>query len=111
MPPSGVCFSGNMNTDTWQRATSRGWSGSMPGPVTGGGLVHGLATQSPSVGSPEELDPATLVARARDGDLPAFEALVRRYQRSMYALAARMLADPVDAEDVVQDVFVAAWRR
>ena len=57
------------------------------------------------------LDDATLVARARDGDLRAFEQLVRRYQRRIYQLALRMTASSADAEDVTQDVFLTAWRR
>lgn len=78
--------------------------------------MRGSATESSAAATPAAatsggLDPATLVARARDGDAPAFEALVRLYQRPMYALAVRMLADRGEAEDVVQDVFVAAWRR
>lgn len=59
----------------------------------------------------DALDDATLVARARDGDVAAFEQLVLRHQRTMYALAVRMLADRGKAEDAVQDVFLAAWRR
>jgi RNA polymerase sigma-70 factor, ECF subfamily len=60
--------------------------------------------------SPDVLDNATLVARARDGDVSAFEVIVRRYRASMYALAVRMLADRAEAEDVVQEVFIAGWR-
>ncbi|MGH3436310.1 MAG: RNA polymerase sigma factor [Sciscionella sp.] len=59
----------------------------------------------------DRLDDATLVARARDGDVTAFEQLVRRYQAPMYRLAVRMLASRSDAEDVVQEVFLIAWRR
>jgi RNA polymerase sigma-70 factor, ECF subfamily len=57
------------------------------------------------------LDDLTLVARARDGDVIAYEQLVLRYQGPMYRLAVRMLADRGDAEDVVQEVFLTAWRR
>ena len=57
------------------------------------------------------LDDATLVARARDGDLRAFEQLVRRYQRRIYQLALRMTASSADAEDVTQEVFLTARRR
>lgn len=57
------------------------------------------------------LDDATLVARARDGDVRAFEVLVCRYQGPMYRLALRMLSSRGDAEDVVQEVFLTAWRR
>ncbi len=39
-----------------------------------------------------ELDEATLVARARDRDVAAFEVLMRRYQRRIYVLCLRMLS-------------------
>lgn len=57
------------------------------------------------------LDDATLVTRARDGDVRAYEVLVLRYQGQMYRFAQRMLANRPDAEDVVQEVFLTAWRR
>ena len=68
---------------------------------------HGLDM----VNAPAVLDDATLVARARDGDVRAFEALVRRYQRRIYQLALRMTASTADAEDITQEVFLTAWRR
>lgn len=68
-------------------------------------------TSSTARGPAAELDDATLVARAASGDVRAFEQLVGRYQAPMYRLALRMLADRGDAEDVVQDVFLTAWRR
>ena len=52
-----------------------------------------------------------LADRARDGDARAFEELVRRNQRAMYAVALRILADPDDAEDATQSAFIAAWRQ
>jgi RNA polymerase sigma-70 factor (ECF subfamily) len=58
-----------------------------------------------------DLDEDTLVARARDGDVRAFEALVVRYQGAMYRLGLRMLGRSGEAEDVVQEVFLTAWRR
>jgi RNA polymerase sigma-70 factor (ECF subfamily) len=58
-----------------------------------------------------DLDDATLVARARDGDVRAFEVLVLRYQAPLFRLAARMLDDRWEAEDVVQEALVTAWRR
>ncbi|SEQ64816.1 RNA polymerase, sigma subunit, ECF family [Lentzea xinjiangensis] len=57
------------------------------------------------------LDDATLVARSREGDVRAYEHLVRRYQGPMYRLALRIVGGSGDAEDVVQDVFLTAWRR
>jgi RNA polymerase sigma-70 factor (ECF subfamily) len=65
----------------------------------------------PVVVDPVVIDDATLVVRAREGDLAAFEALVNRYQRRIYQLALRMTRNPADAEDIVQEVFLTAWRR
>jgi RNA polymerase sigma-70 factor (ECF subfamily) len=65
-------------------------------------------TAAPDTG---KLDTATLVIRACDGDVHAFEQLVTCYQAPMYRLAVRMLGRAGDAEDVVQEAFVTAWRR
>ncbi|HEY3895154.1 MAG TPA: sigma-70 family RNA polymerase sigma factor [Pseudonocardiaceae bacterium] len=56
-------------------------------------------------------DDLTLVVRAQEGDVRAFEALVRRYQRRFYRLAVRLLGNSSDAEEAVQDAFLSAWRR
>lgn len=53
---------------------------------------------------------AYLVRRAQDGYLDAFEELTRRHQGRGYAVAVRMLGDTHEAQDVVQDAFIAAWR-
>lgn len=60
----------------------------------------------------EALDPpdAQLVALARGGDYSAYEVLVRRYQRRIYALVYNMTSNKEDTEDLVQDVFVKAYR-
>ncbi|HEY0807415.1 MAG TPA: sigma-70 family RNA polymerase sigma factor [Pseudonocardiaceae bacterium] len=70
-----------------------------------------VVTYDPSADAGITLDDATLVARAREGDLRAYERLVLRFQGPMYRLAVRMLANRADAEDVVQDVFLTVWRR
>ncbi len=44
-----------------------------------------------------------------DGNADAFEPLVRRYQNAAFAVAMSFLRDRSDAEDVVQDAFVAAY--
>ena len=58
----------------------------------------------------ETFDDLTLVVRAQEGDVRAFETLVRRYQRRFYRLAMRLLGHRSDAEEAVQEAFVAAWR-
>ena len=57
------------------------------------------------------LDDATLVVRAREGDVDAFEDLVRRYQLPVYRIAVRILDDRCSAADIAQEAFVTAWRR
>src|SRR5689334_18796472 len=57
------------------------------------------------------LDDATLVVRAREGDVTAFEDLVRRYKVPVYRIAVRILNDPCSAADTAQEAFVTAWRR
>src|SRR6202158_1486715 len=51
-----------------------------------------------------------LIARARTGDGRAFDDLARREERALYRHAARIVVPGADAEDVVQDAFLSAWR-
>ena len=48
--------------------------------------------------------------RARAGDAGAFDSLARSYERALYAHVARIIGPGADAEDVVQDAFISAWR-
>jgi RNA polymerase sigma-70 factor (ECF subfamily) len=48
--------------------------------------------------------------RARRGDASAFDSLARSHERALYSHVARILGPGADAEDVVQDAFVSAWR-
>src|SRR5688572_6010449 len=54
---------------------------------------------------------AAAVALARDGDSEAFRALVERHSRAVFRLAHRMTGNPSDAEDVVQETFLKAYRQ
>jgi len=51
------------------------------------------------------------VARARSGDTDAFRALVERHSRPLFRLAFRMTGNTQDAEDVVQESFLRAFRQ
>ena len=51
------------------------------------------------------------LARARQGDSEAFRALVERHSRTVFRLAFRMTGNEQDAEDVVQESFLRAYRQ
>jgi len=57
--------------------------------------------------SPDDL---TLVVRAREGDVRAFEGLARRHQAALYRTAVRVTGDPGEAEDALQEAMLDAWR-
>lgn len=56
------------------------------------------------------MDEKHILARARRGDLVAFEELVRRNEKRVYAVALRSSGSPEDAADITQEVFLRAWR-
>jgi RNA polymerase sigma-70 factor (ECF subfamily) len=64
----------------------------------------------PGYGLTMSLDDAVLVARAREGELRAFEELVVRYRDPVFRLATRIVG-PDEAEDVAQDAFLRAFHR
>lgn len=51
-----------------------------------------------------------LVERVQSGDQAAFGLLVSKYQRKLLRVVMRLVRDPGDAEDVVQESFVRAYR-
>ena len=57
--------------------------------------------------TPSEVAELVLTCRAEGGD--AFEPLVRRYQHAANATAISLVRDAQDAQDIVQDAFVAAY--
>ncbi|HVW03327.1 MAG TPA: sigma-70 family RNA polymerase sigma factor, partial [Planctomycetaceae bacterium] len=48
-----------------------------------------------------------LIQRAKGGDFSAFEQLVSRYERRVFATALRIVGRREDAEEVVQDAFTS----
>src|ERR1700740_3165454 len=54
---------------------------------------------------------AAALARARRGDGEAFRELVERHSRSVFRLAFRMTGNEHDAEDVVQESFLRAYKQ
>ena len=65
---------------------------------------------APASAAPRAEDMA-LVARCRSGDLAAFEELYRAHAGRLFSVACRMLGNPTDAEDLLQDIFLSAHRK
>jgi len=53
---------------------------------------------------------APYVERARNGDMDAFEILVKKYEARVYQIASHMLANGEDARDAAQEAFIKAYR-
>src|SRR3989442_3184811 len=75
-------------------------------------MPHGSSRET-TFGSPlheRGLTDGDLIRRVARRDADAFEALYRRYARSVCGLALRRLGDRMTAEDAVQETFAAIWR-
>jgi RNA polymerase sigma-70 factor (ECF subfamily) len=57
------------------------------------------------------LNDARLVELARHGDEGAFTILVRRYERKLIRVLARLVRDPETARDLAQETFIRVYRR
>ena len=58
---------------------------------------------------PAAADDLALIGRAADGDLAAFEALMRRHNQQLYRAARSILRDEAEAEDAVQEAWWKAY--
>jgi RNA polymerase sigma-70 factor (ECF subfamily) len=59
---------------------------------------------------PEGIGDVELAARIADGDGAAFELMMRRHNRRLYRIARSVLRDSADAEDTLQEAYLAAYR-
>ena len=59
----------------------------------------------------EQHPDVALVLQARDGDVHAFETLVRKYDRQIFRIAQHITQNREDAQDVVQDAFLKAYEK
>ena len=78
-------------------------------------MATSKATRPPAVASAAagsgQADELALVERCRAGDLAAFEAIYRAHSGRLYSVACRVLGNPTDAEDMLQEIFLAAHRK
>jgi len=58
---------------------------------------------------PAPIEESVLVNRAREGDLPAYDELVKRYQERIYATLYHMTSNHEDANDLAQEAFIKAY--
>ena len=77
--------------------------------ATSKATVQSVASQS--AGSTSRAEDLALVERCRNGDLAAFETIYRAHSGRLYSVACRMLGNPTDAEDLLQEIFLAAHRK
>ena len=56
------------------------------------------------------IDEKTLVAKCVEGETPAFEELVFRYEKKIVAAAYRLCGNREEGEDMAQEAFIKAWR-
>jgi len=83
----------------------------------GGEVRRAMAAPSPAGPSSVEHqvdlqleDDETLVARTQKGDSAAFDVLIGRYKERLYATVYHMTANHEDANDLVQDTFIKAFK-
>ncbi len=62
-------------------------------------------------GTPNQLSDEALLNAIAGGAVWAMESLYQRYSRILYSLVYRMVANQQVAEDLLQDAFLAVWRR
>jgi RNA polymerase sigma-70 factor (ECF subfamily) len=78
------------------------------------GILEEMPQARPTEGSSrscgDAAQEATLVAAARSGDRAAFDALMALHLERVWNLVWRVLRHREDTEDVVQEVFLTAWR-
>jgi RNA polymerase sigma-70 factor (ECF subfamily) len=72
-------------------------------------MTLGDPTPLPAAGTLDDADVA-LARRIAAGDVAAFEGLMRQHNRRLYRLARAMLRDDAEAEDALQEAYLAAHR-
>jgi RNA polymerase sigma-70 factor, ECF subfamily len=71
----------------------------------------GDSARSPHHDSAERASDLDAIRRVASGDADALAELYDRHSRALFSLALRILGDPREAEEAVQDVFAQAWKQ
>lgn len=77
--------------------------------TSSGAAIGQLARQRPA--EPVAWTEAEAIRRAQGGDAAAFEFLYQLHSRRVYALCLRMVGNPADAEDLMQEAFLQLFRK
>jgi RNA polymerase sigma factor (sigma-70 family) len=75
-------------------------------------MSEGAPAKTPSAppANPDPLAEEVLVKQAKEGDLQAYDELIRRYQERIYATIYHMTANHEDANDLAQESFIKAYQ-
>ena len=76
---------------------------------TGGATIVSTGGRSLETTARQDTD-VTLATRARSGDVGAFGELVKKHERAICGVVGRMVENRDDVDDIVQDIFVTAFR-
>jgi RNA polymerase sigma-70 factor (ECF subfamily) len=84
----------------------------MTEPISGkpGNALKRLPENEQADSTPAPVEETELVARARKGDLKAYDQLVQRYQERIYATVYHMTSNHEDANDLAQEAFIKGFQ-
>jgi RNA polymerase sigma factor (sigma-70 family) len=72
-------------------------------------MIMSEPATTPDAGAPSETLESDLVKQAREGDLAAYDELIKRYQERIYATVYHMTSNHEDANDLAQESFIKAY--
>jgi len=83
---------------------------SEPAPLPEAELPTVVETPADDFAGHETAEDLVLVQRAQQGDVAAYDELVRRYQERVYATVYHMTANHEDASDLAQETFIKGFQ-
>lgn len=82
----------------------------MSGAVQRAGAIQAVDPSADKIRAEERARSAELVKRAREGDLGAYDELIKLFQERIYATTYNMTSNHEDAHDLTQEAFIKAYR-